>query len=303
MDGVLKSFAPAGLTYYTIPNGVVSIGDEAFSYCEKLVRITLPNSITDIGSNAFSYCNSLRSINIPNVVESIGDNAFACCRNLERIIIPESITEIGYMAFSGCSKLKSITIPNSIIKIGSEAFTECESLTEFKGKYASEDGRCLITDGRLISFAPNGITGYTIPKDVTIIGDNAFGYSSLKSINIPKGVTKIGNNAFHNCHYLTSITLPETVTAIGNDTTKKTIVHIVSASENAHMSNHLGVFSNCSQLTRIICMSTTPPTGSESMFTFNGYKRKIYVPHESVEAYKAAKGWSEYADAIEGYNF
>jgi hypothetical protein len=31
--------------------------------------------------------------------------------------------------------------------------------------------------------------------------------------------------------------------------------------------------------------------------------RKIYVPAESLEAYKTAEGWSKYADAIVGYDY
>lgn len=30
---------------------------------------------------------------------------------------------------------------------------------------------------------------------------------------------------------------------------------------------------------------------------------KIYVPTESVDSYKTAEGWSEYADRIAGYDF
>jgi hypothetical protein len=30
---------------------------------------------------------------------------------------------------------------------------------------------------------------------------------------------------------------------------------------------------------------------------------KIYVPMESVDAYKGATNWSSYANYIEGYNF
>ena len=39
------------------------------------------------------------------------------------------------------------------------------------------------------------------------------------------------------------------------------------------------------------------------MFDNNASGRKIYVPAESVEAYKAAKRWSDYADDIVGYDF
>ena len=39
------------------------------------------------------------------------------------------------------------------------------------------------------------------------------------------------------------------------------------------------------------------------MFSDNASGRKIYVPNESVEAYKAAYGWRDYADDIVGYDF
>ena len=39
------------------------------------------------------------------------------------------------------------------------------------------------------------------------------------------------------------------------------------------------------------------------MFDGNASGRKIYVPTESVEAYKEAEYWSEYAVSIEGYDF
>jgi hypothetical protein len=39
------------------------------------------------------------------------------------------------------------------------------------------------------------------------------------------------------------------------------------------------------------------------VFTGNGNGRKIYVPTESVDAYKTADGWSKHADAIVGYDF
>jgi hypothetical protein len=44
---------------------------------------------------------------------------------------------------------------------------------------------------------------------------------------------------------------------------------------------------------------TTPPTLEYEVFENNASGRKIYVPAASVDAYKAAEGWSEYADDIE----
>lgn len=63
-------------------------------------------------------------------------------------------------------------------------------------------------------------------------------------------------------------------------------------------------FCDCSSLKSVYCTATTPPAlNGNYVFDNNGSGRKIYVPAESVDAYKSAKLWSEYASAIEGYNF
>ncbi len=57
-------------------------------------------------------------------------------------------------------------------------------------------------------------------------------------------------------------------------------------------------FADCSALKEVYCEPTTPPSGGFDMFDNNASGRKIYVPTASVDAYKAADGWKEYADAI-----
>ena len=63
-------------------------------------------------------------------------------------------------------------------------------------------------------------------------------------------------------------------------------------------------FWECSSLTSVYCKATTPPAlRGTNVFDSNGSDRNIYVPTESVEAYKSAINWSEYASAIVGYDF
>ena len=59
-----------------IPNGVTSVGNDAFRWCVGLKSVTIPNSVVTIGSDAFDNCLSLTSITIPGNVTSIGESAF-----------------------------------------------------------------------------------------------------------------------------------------------------------------------------------------------------------------------------------
>ena len=223
------------------------------------------------------------------------------------------VTEIGMYAFAYCDRLTSITIPDSVTTIGYDAFFNCSSLTAFYGKFASADNRCLIVDGVLTSFAPAGLTEYTIPDSVTTIGYDAFAFChSLTSVTIPDSVTKIGDRAFFDCSSLTSVTIPDSVTTIGYDAffncsslTSVTIPDSVTKIGD-------DAFFYCSSLTSVYCKATTPPTFGSDVFKdykydyttrILPYLTAIYVPRASVEAYKAAKYWSEYADLIRPYDF
>ena len=182
IDGVLNSFAPAGLTEYTIPDSITSIGGSAFRGCSYIKRVAIGNSVTSIGSYAFSDC------------------------SLMDVKIPDSVTTIEFNAFYDCTSLTSVTIGNGVTSIDDGEFYGCSSLKAFYGKFASEDNRCLIVNGVLYRFAPAGLTEYTIPDSVTSIGERPFQRcSDLCSIVIPNSVASIGDLAFTACTSLTSV--------------------------------------------------------------------------------------------------
>ena len=104
--------------------------------------------------------------------------------------------------------------------------------------------------------------------------------TNLWKIKIPENVLTIRHYAFNECSSLTSVTIGNSVTSIG-----------------------WYAFQYCTSLTSVYCKPTTPPTGNMDMFDYNASGRKIYVPKASVEAYKAATYWSDYADYIVGYDF
>lgn len=72
---------------YTIPQGILSIGDAAFGLCDSLTSITIPDSVTSIGDYAFYRCRNLTSVTIPGSVTSIGDDAFFDCPDTLQLIV------------------------------------------------------------------------------------------------------------------------------------------------------------------------------------------------------------------------
>ena len=89
----------------TIPEGVVSLGAMAFSWCDKLAAIVLPDSMTEIGMNAFAGCNALTEITIPTGLKELPGNLFSFCTNLKKVIIPDSIQKISNWTFAGCNNV------------------------------------------------------------------------------------------------------------------------------------------------------------------------------------------------------
>lgn len=137
------------------------------------------------------------------------------------------------------------------------------------------------TIGRWAFHSCKNLTSITIPNSVTSIGVEVFfNCKNLTNVTIPDSVTTIGNSAFVGCDNLTSITIPDSVTKIGNT-----------------------VFYKCTSLTSVYCKATTPPVLGYDVFDENGSGRKIYVPYQSLDAYKTATNWSGYASAIVGYDF
>ena len=114
-----------GLVSVVIPEGMISIGDKAFSWCERMVSISIPDSVTYIGDGAFNGCTRLESITIPDGVTRIGKATFRLCESLSSVSIPDSVTEIGEKAFARCVSLSAITIPDSVARIGNGAFSGC----------------------------------------------------------------------------------------------------------------------------------------------------------------------------------
>ena len=113
-------------------------------------------------------------------------------------------------------------------------------------------------------------------SDTTIAYTLFYNCIKLTSVTIPNSVTSIGSEAFYYCGGLTSVEIPNSVTSIGSS-----------------------AFNSCSSLTSVTVEATTPPTLGSNVFQDSNANLVIYVPAESVEAYKTTGNWVTYASRIQ----
>jgi len=240
---------------------ITNIGNEAFSTGggahNGLTSITIPEGVTTIGENAFYGQSNATNIVLPSTLKTVEDGAFnqipGSVSNVTSLVLPEGITHIGGSAFYGFNNagMTSLTIPASVGYIGKEAFAlwlylesiafaprngkaiEISGNGTFRsaGAYPGQAGKYFtfefpdkttislndLGDGKLYQFfratAINEVKNF--PQTITEIGNYTFSGTGITSFEIPAMVTSIGNNAFQNTK-LTSIVIPNSVTSIGN---------------------------------------------------------------------------------------
>jgi len=191
-----NAFKGINITYISIPDSVLTIGDYAFYGCTNLKSVNFGSGLTEIGDYVFSY-SGLKNLELPPNITKIGTFAFRECP-IENLVIPDSLTYLGLGAFYNTS-ITSLVIGNGDIKIdGWGAFAYCEDLTSVIIPASMK------TIGQLMFWNCTSLTDVTIENGVTTIKDGAFtGCVSLTSIIIPSSVITIEPHAFYACSKLT----------------------------------------------------------------------------------------------------
>ena len=159
-------------------------------------------------------------------------------------------------------------------------------------------GSCVTSFGRYAFRDCSGLTSVTIPNSVTSIGGGAFlSCISLTSIDIPNTVTSIEASAFWNCSSLVSVNIPNDLARIEMDTFYlcRSLVSVTIPSSVTFIGN--SAFYNCINLQSVTCLGITPP--STQLSFFEGSTCPIYVPSQSVNAYKTTDYWWIYASRIQ----
>ena len=277
---------------------VKNLGDAYFYNCTSLTSIDL-HRIETLGKSVFKNCSSLAiEIDMPNLksnldyglfvgtpitrINNLGSaigilggkdvndglewgntSSFYKCKNLSYARIPSTFKSFGWGSFALCTSLTDIVFDdkNSVEKISDYAFYKCP--ISFDVNFPNLTGSLGIG-----AFQSTSITKVLNLGSITEIQGSG-------DVNGAEGWRSYG--AFRNCTSLTSVVFPSTINVIQEYS-----------------------FYGCSSLENIICNTDTQPTLGSKSFGSTNSTFLIYVPDESVEAYKTATGWTTYASRIKG---
>ena len=263
-----KSHAISADDYYNLTNLVIP---STVTYESKVYNVTR------IGFDAFNQCDKLTFVDIPSSVKTIGVGAFNFCSSLTSITLKEGLEHIEWNAFADCRSLENITFPNSLKTIGNYAFSNTlwyknhpngavyagNVFYKYKGDIP-QNTSFVIKEGT-VSISPYAFVKENYHEDY-----------SLVSVSIPNSVEVIGEGAFYRCRALTSIVIPAGVTTI------ETLA-----------------FHYCKALNSVTCEAVNPPALSGSVFLSTPIAdATLYVPAESIEAYKTATEWKDFGQIL-----
>lgn len=196
----------------------------------------------------------------------------------------------------------STTEPTTIIKSGGKSVAK--SFTYNGVKHTINNNSNIPVE---FTFPATGEQTVYFELTSSQIGRYAFYKTPLKRVTIPSGVTNIDDFCF-NTTKLTGVTIPDSVTHIGQEA----LAFNTSISQSGYFDIHIGsglqtVESYINPKTlgtqNIYFASATPPTFTESgyiIYSKHSMRPNIYVPSSSVQAYKAAPGFSNVVDTIQG---
>ncbi len=261
----------------SIPNSVTNIGEAAFAGCTALTSVEAPAIFFDIPESAWSeYTKILQYVRVTTGELSENELLFInrSYKTLTSLDVSAvSNTEFADEAFKGSYNLESLQLPSSLQRVSYMMVAGSKNLKSIDIPASVEEiGQSAFEDCRSISTITFGGKQIAENSNLRKIGSWAFyNAHALQHLDIPAGVTEIGDGAFYGCAYMEDLSIPASVQTIGDNT-----------------------FSLCTKIKKMVVDAVIPPTIQAKTFFEVDRQTPVYVPDESVDAYKGDVYWKEF---------
>jgi len=262
-----QDYTEWGYSFFIYPNSAVIFAEvfgARYIFSDRVEQVG-DAYLSDDGEHLIRYFGKQTEYVIPSGVKTIESLAFSECNSLLSLTIPASVTEIELDALYYINKLVHITNLSGI------------SLEDMLNENLGQEIRTSVEVAFLNTLTEDGDGLVTYEVDGTLYAIAFVGDEDVIDLT-GKGIDKIYSHAFSGLEEITSITISESVTDIG-----------------------YGAFSGNTALTALFVNRIVPPDVYYWMFDGCDLLR-IYVPLESLAAYKQTMNWRLNSSKICVYN-
>lgn len=246
---------------------VVAVGEGAFMECQGLTKVTISENVESLELRAFYFCQNLTDVVLPNSLKYIKSHVFHGCISLSNINLPNQLESIGSYAFCYCA-LTSVVIPESItILNGGRSFNECTKLTSV-----------------------------TLPKNMTVLGYEFVGCTSLEKLELPPNLEHFGG--VYDCTALTELIYPNSCYYSGINQGCTSLKKVVLGTGMTEMAQN--AFKRCKDLEDVYCYATEVPFCIQTTFFDDALIEyaTLHVPDEAINKYAAAEPWKNFGKIV-----
>ena len=327
------------LTTVDISNatGLTKIDKFAFSGCTSLKTIIssgvnqegaviIPEGVTSIGQEAFYNCDSVKYLSLPSTITYLGPSIIRDSSGLEFVDFNDNQNAINldnWGHFSGCSALKAVSLPDGIKIINNRFMTSCTSL---QAVYLPANLEQMNTNG-------NGQGPFCYSKAMYFVGEpfevrdengyflgNSFVMPTKPDIYfMPKNLSKADGNVnsgtwFRECIGLnTTIVMPAAFTnstvvqmfrETANGNNLKNVVYLgdmesIAWSERNHHINFIFANPNDTDISSVTFSSFYNNINQNCYFYFCSTGYKYTMANSSVDAVAASLETNSYCHIAE----